>query len=174
MLSSDNGLCGITEERKNAIDRLIPQLLSIANAIDNKPKIIFYEGIEGIKDVYRDTLKYPNQEILGWVSEEAVSLLGKEFGSYYISKRIEKKIWLKAIGSNTSGLQIFKDRDLKELRKIKLVDAQKYPIKVEINLYGSNKIGIMAFKEKIGLIIESPKIYETLKSVFEMYWDILP
>jgi len=28
----------------------------------------------------------------------------------------------------------------------------------------------MAYKEQIGLIIESEKIYNTLKSIFEMNW----
>jgi len=37
---------------------------------------------------------------------------------------------------------------------------------VSINLYGKNKIGVMFFEEGIGLIIESEKIFITLKSLF--------
>jgi hypothetical protein len=37
-------------------------------------------------------------------------------------------------------------------------------------LYGKNKIGIVSFEEKIGLIVESEKIYGTLKSIFEINW----
>jgi hypothetical protein len=44
---------------------------------------------------------------------------------------------------------------------------------VEINLYGKRLIGIMAFEEEIGLIIESEKIYNTLKSIFEINWKAL-
>lgn len=161
------------EERKKAIERIIPQLLSITNLIDKKPKITFYEGLEGIKDVYRDTLKYPDQEMLAWVSQDAFHSLDKEFIDYYIPKRVEKKIWVRVIAPDTPEIMDYKNRETKELRKTKLIDAQKYPIEVEIDLYGKNKIGIMAFKEKIGLIIESQKIFNTLKSIFEMYWDTL-
>jgi len=38
---------------------------------------------------------------------------------------------------------------------------------------GGRNIGIMSFGEQIGLIIESKKIYNTLKSVFEMNWKTL-
>lgn len=162
------------EERKKAIEKIIPQLLSITNLIDKKPKITFYEGLEGIKEVYRDTLKYPDQEMLAWVSQDAFHILDKNFVSYYIPKRVKKKIWVRVIAPDTPEIVDYKKREEKELRKTKLVDAQKYPIEVEIDLYGSNKIGVMAFKEKIGLIIESQKIFNTLKSIFEMHWDVLP
>ncbi|OGF20384.1 hypothetical protein A2Y83_03475 [Candidatus Falkowbacteria bacterium RBG_13_39_14] len=46
-------------------------------------------------------------------------------------------------------------------------------IKASVNLYGKNQISIVAFEEKIGLIIESEKIYITLKSVFEINWEAL-
>lgn len=162
------------EERKKAIDRIVPQLLSITNLMDKKPKIIFYEGLAGIKDVYRDTLKYPNQEMLAWVSQDVFDILGDEFINYYIPKRIENKIWVRVIAPDNSEIKDYKNREISELRKTKLISSEKYPIEVEIDLYSKNKIGIMAFKEKIGLIIESEKIHKTLKSIFEMYWDVLP
>lgn len=162
------------EERKKAIDRIVPQLLSITNLIDKKPKIIFYEGLEGIKDVYRDTLQYPDQEMLAWVSQDAFSILDEEFIRYYIPKRIEKKIWVRVIAPDTPEIKDYKNRETSELRKTKLINSEKYPIEVEIDLYGKNKIGVMAFKEKVGLIMESQKMYNTLKSIFEMYWDMLP
>lgn len=163
------------EERKKAIDRIVPQLLSITNLIDKKPKITFYEGLEGIKDVYRDTLKYPDQELLAWLSnEEAAKTFDKEFvDEYYVPKRVSKKIWVRAMGQNTPAMQQYKAIDEKSLRQTKLISHNQFAIEVEINLYGKNKIGVMAFDEKIGLIIESQKIYNTLKSIFEVYWQML-
>lgn len=34
-------------------------------------------------------------------------------------------------------------------------------------------VGIMSFKDGLGLIIESEEIYKTLKSIFEMNWLML-
>ena len=162
---------GILEEKKNTLKRIMPELLSITNLIDKKPKIKYYEGTEGIKDVYRDTLTYSGQELLAWVSEEAITAFDEDFlNDYYLPTRINKKIWVRAIAPDKEYMQKFKGLDEKFLRKTKLIPENEYSLDVEINLYGKNKIGIMSFKEGFALIIESKKIYTTLKSVFEMNW----
>lgn len=158
------------EERKMTLEKAIPELLAIANFLDKKPKITFYEGIEGIKDVYLDTLRYPEKEMLAWVSEEAFHALDQIFMDYYITRRVEKRIWVRVIAPDTGETRAYKNKEAQVLRKTKLIDADKFPIKVEIDLYGTNRIGIMAFEEKIGLIIESEKIYITLRSIFEAHW----
>lgn len=162
------------EEKKKTLQSVLPELLSIANNLDKKPKIRFYEGLEGIKDVYRDTLNYPDQELLAWVSEDAVKSFDEKFlNEYYLQKRLEKKIWVRAIAPDREYMHKYKGLDEKSLRKTKLASVENFPLEVEINLYGKDKIGIMSFGEKIGLIIESRKIYTTLKSIFEMNWQML-
>jgi len=157
-----------------AIDDAIPQLLAIANFIDKKPKVTFYEGVEGIKDIFRDTLNYPNKEMLAWVPKTAFDILGKEFTGYYMQERIKKAQMARVIAPNNQTMQAYRDDDEKSLRKTRLIDEERYPLAIEINLYGDKKTGIMSFEERMGLIIESPKIFVTLKSIFEMHWDILP
>lgn len=161
------------EEKKHTLRRILPELLSIANTLDKKPRIRFFEGEEGIKEVYKDTLNYPDQELLAWLSNEttAGSFDRKFFDDYYVPRRVSKKIWVRAIAQNTPILQQYKSIDEKSLRKTKLISSALFPIEVEINLYGKNKIAIMSFSEKIGLIVESQKIFTTLKSIFEMNWN---
>lgn len=166
---------GKLEEKKFLLKKMLPELLSLANTLDHKPKIRFYEGIEGIKELYRDTLNYPDQELLAWISEEAVEAFDEKFLSdYYLPRRTDKKIWVRAIAPDLPYMRKYQDQDIPSLRKTKLVDAEKFPFHVEINLYGKNKIGIMSFSEKISLIIESEKIFSTLKSIFELQWLMLP
>lgn len=163
------------EEKKHILRRILPELLSIANMLDKKPKIRFYEGIEGIKDVYKDAFNYPEQELLAWVSEEAVDSFDIDFlNNYYLPKRVERKIWVRAIAMDSPMVRKYKELDEKSLRRTKLIKENNFPLEVEINLYGKNKIAMMSFEEKIGLIIESQKIYTTLKSIFEMNWKMLP
>jgi len=57
-------LGNILEEKVNAFDNLLPELLAMSNLIDRKPKIRFFEGVEGLKNIYKDTLNYPDSEIL--------------------------------------------------------------------------------------------------------------
>jgi HTH-type transcriptional regulator, sugar sensing transcriptional regulator len=161
------------EEKKHTLRRILPELLSLANKLEKKPKIRFFEGEEGIKEVYKDTLNYSDQELLAWLSNEtaADSFDRKFFDNYYVPRRVSKKIWVRAIAQSTPILQQYKSMDEKSLRRTKLISTDNFSIEVEINLYGKNKIAIMSFSEKIGLIIESQKIFTTLKSVFEMNWN---
>lgn len=162
------------EEKKTVLNNILPQLLSIANFIDKKPDIRFFEGIEGIKNIYRDTLNYPGQEILMWGSTDVFKYFDEDFmWNYYLQRRIEKKIWMRAIGQDLEVVRKIKSDDNQSLRQTRLHNFKEFPFDVEINLYGKSKIGIMAFKEQFGLIVESEKIYNTLKSIFELNWKML-
>lgn len=162
------------QEMGHTVRRILPQLLTIANAMDSKPKVQFFEGHEGIKEAYKDTLHYPDGELLAWVSQDAIEAFDEEFlNDYYLPKRVAKKIWVRAIAPDVEEMLGYKEIDQKSLRKTRLADAEIFPLRVEINLYGKNKIAVMSFGEKFGMIIESQKIFETLKSIFEMNWKAL-
>lgn len=162
------------EEKRHVLKRMLPELLSMANTLDAKPKVQFFEGFEGIKEVYKDTLHFPDQELLAWVSNEAIGVFDSDFlNNHYLPKRVVKKIWVRAIAPDVQEMQGYKEIDENSLRKTRLTDAQAFPLKIEINLYGKNKIAVMSFEEKFGMIIESQKFFETLKSIFEMNWRAL-
>lgn len=161
------------DEKLKILDGIMPEMMTIANAVEKKPKIRFFEGLNGIKEIYNDTLRYPDQEILAWEAEEAFLYFEKEYIDWYIQKRAGKKIWIRAITPDKGKIRELKDLDSKYLRNTRLITAEKFPFDIEINLYGKSKMGIMAFSEKMGLIIESPIIYKTLKSIFEFSWENL-
>lgn len=162
------------DEKKHILSNILPQLLSVANLIDKKPTIRYFEGIEGIKDVFRDTLNYPKQETLAWVSDEAVEHFDINWlWNFYVVKRVENKIWQRAISPDVSYLHNVKTFDQAHLRQTRLVSPKDFHFEVEINLYGNDRIGIMSYREQFGLIIESKKIYTTLKSIFEAHWKSL-
>ncbi len=162
------------DEKKHILANILPQLLSVANFIDKKPKIRYFEGEEGIKEVYRDTLNYPKQETLAWISDEAIDHFDVQWlWDFYVVKRVELKIWQRAISPEVTYMKNVQTFDQKHLRQTRFVSPEKFPFQVEINLYGGANIGIMSFQEKIGLVIESKKIYTTLKSIFEAHWNSL-
>lgn len=161
------------EDKKSAILKALPELLSITNLLDKKPDIRYFEGREGIKEVYMDNLRYPEQEICAWFSESFLEFDEKFFYDKYIPERIKKKIFARVILPENKITRGIKEDDEKYLRKTKLVPQEKFNLKIEISLYGTNKIGIMSYDDGIGLIIQSQKIYEALKYIFEFMWNAL-
>ena len=162
------------EERKQIINNLMPELLSISNLIDKKPKIKFFEGEEGLKEIYYDTLNYPDKPLWAWVTSDVWQILDENFRESYLRDRVKKGIWAYVIAPNDKILiNDYKKFDNKYLRITRIENNPTFSIEVEIDLYGGNKIGIMAFKEKIGIIIESQKLFDTLKSIFDVSWNNL-
>lgn len=162
------------DENRRNLEYAMPELLSVANNIVTKPKVRYFEGIDGIKEVYRDTLRYPDQKICAWVSQSMITGFDEEFiTDYYIPKRLEKKIWAEVIASDTAVGKDFKSKDIKTLRKTRLLDESEFPLSIEISLYGKNKIGFMSIEDKLGLIVESKPISDTLKSIFKAQWESL-
>jgi HTH-type transcriptional regulator, sugar sensing transcriptional regulator len=162
------------EYQKKNLEEMMPELLSIANFIDRKPQIKYYEGEQGIKEIYEDSLTFKNSEILAWVNSEAIANFKIEYlKNYYLPQRLKNKIWVRAIAPATEEMKNYQSRDLKSLRKTKLIKNKDISFNTEIMIYGPDKVSIVDFKEKIGLIIGNSQIYETFKKIFESYWEVI-
>ncbi|EKE25394.1 MAG: Transcriptional regulator, TrmB [uncultured bacterium] len=163
------------KNKERLFAEILPQLQSINNVRGSKPKIRFYEGKEGIKEVYEDTLKYENKEILGFASYDVVSLIGKEWAHEYLQKRIKKGIYGKGIIPGSEPMmKDFISKDQEQRRSTKVIDPKKYPFSIEINIYGHQSVALMSAKEEIAVIIEGAEIHNTMKLIFELIWDLLP
>jgi sugar-specific transcriptional regulator TrmB len=161
-------------EKKKAIDKIMPDLLSFANLIDKKPKIRYFEGKRACIEVLEDTLKYPKSEILAWFGEKYLAHYDDYFLTKYIPKRLEKRIWVRSIFPDNPQMRELIKFDQQQLRQSKFISSLKFKMGVEINMYGNDKVGIIAYDEDIAVIIESRKIYEAQKSIFEIMWEMLP
>lgn len=160
------------EEKLNVFSRLLPELRSLYNYKVSKPKLRFYEGKAGIKEVYKDTLCYKG-EILAFASETLLRALGKEFSDEYIKKRIEAGIPVRAIMPSSDLMhKNYVRENLSQLRTIKLIDEKKYNFPIEINIY-ANRVALMSFRDELGLIIESDEMSKMLRMMFDYFWKTL-
>src|SRR4030042_277798 len=150
------------QNKERLVDEILPQLASIYNVKGIKPKIRFYEGKEGLREVYADTLKHSG-ELLSFASEDVLMVLGKDWAESYLKQRVKKGIHARAIMPKTAGIAEYALRDIEQLRMSKLIDPQKYPFSIEINIYGHQKVALMSSKELTGVIIEGMEINNTMK-----------
>ncbi|EKD24400.1 MAG: transcriptional regulator, TrmB [uncultured bacterium] len=163
------------EAKKQSIEEAMPELLSLMNLLDKKPKIKYFEGLEGVKEVFEDTLQYPDQEILTLFPYPYINLSEDYFEGYYLPERVKRKIWARAIVPDTAANREFsKHQRENAITTTKFVSDAAFKIfDIEIKIYGDNKVGIISYKEDLGLIIESKKIYDGLKAIFETMWNLL-
>ncbi len=162
------------KNKERLFSEILPELQSIHNSKAQKPKIRYYEGKAGLKDVYEDTL-IGGSEILIFGSYDVVNALGADWAEDYLKKRVAKKISAKAILPGSDNLiKEYISKDKEQLRASKLISPKKYPFSIEINIYAKNKLALISSKEEIALIIEGAEIHKTLRLMFELIWDLLP
>lgn len=168
LASEPENLEQILEEKRKKLENLIPALKSLVNTTGEKPIIKYYEGSEGVKEVYRDTLKYQG-ELVAFVTENIISKLGQDFADEYKEKRVKAKITVRVIGPDTEEIIEYKKTDQKDLKETRLVSKEEFPFSIEMNVYG-NKLAFMSFSESLGLIIESNEIAKNMRFLFELAW----
>lgn len=162
---------GIENELKK-FELILPQLLSIHNIQPQKPKLQYYEGKNGLREIYEDTLRYKG-EILAFTSDNIIDTLGEDFTIKYVERRAKRHISMKAIVPNTEKFKRnFIEKNFEQYRLTKLVDPQKLSFPIEINIY-SNKVALLSFHDELGLIIESKGITSMMKMIFEYFWNTL-
>jgi sugar-specific transcriptional regulator TrmB len=161
------------DAKKNKIEKALPELTSLMALFDKKPHIKYYEGEAGIKEIYADTLKYPDHKILSWVNSEALTNFKIDYLRHeYLPSRIKKRIPVFAIAPDTPEMRAYQKRDGTSLRTTKIL-KQKASFNVEIMIYGKDKIAIMDFVESFALQIQNAHIHHTLKTIFENFWEVL-
>ncbi|MFZ2150002.1 MAG: helix-turn-helix domain-containing protein [Minisyncoccia bacterium] len=152
---------------KQAESILIPQLKARHN-LGNRPKVMFYEGREGLEKVYEDTLT-SKETIRVYANLEPMNAGLPGYFPEYFKRRTRLGIGVRAIGPRTEANIELVKRDAEEKRETALVPKDKYDFSPEINIY-DNKVMIASWKEKLGIIIESHEITDAMKKVFELAW----
>ena len=165
----------IVEEKMSRTQDLIPHLLSLTNTLTFKPKIRFFEGIEGIKAMFDDVLT-TKDEVLGYTNLSGLTDLFPDYFKQYCHKKVKNNIKTRYICPATNeGVDVIddfypKDYD-RNLLEMLMVNQKHFNFHNEIAIYG-NKVAIISLNkdELIGLLMESETIAQSMKSVFDLAW----
>ncbi len=148
-------------------EEIVPEL-TIMHTIKNRPKIVFYEGNEGLRHVYEDTLS-SSETILAYATVDDMYTNIPNLFPEYFRRRAAKNIFARAIVPKTPMGIERKNHDGEEMRETALIPPDKYYFSPEINIY-DNKVMIASWREKLGIIIESEEIADAMKKIYELAW----
>ena len=158
-----------TQRHTDMLKITLPKLKRIKTGLKH-PQVQYFEGIEGIKAIYADTLT-SKTEILNYANSREIRNFWPEYDSEYVGKRVKKKIHLKGIAPEDEYGKRVHAADKTNHREIRLVEAAKFDFTNEINIY-DNKVAIVSLRgELIGMIIESEEIANTQRAIFQMAWE---
>jgi HTH-type transcriptional regulator, sugar sensing transcriptional regulator len=163
-------LAQLIESKNKILNNLMPHLQGLSNINRKKPIIQYFEGEEGMINLYTKTLDAKNELLCFGNEKHFYDLVLKKYLPDYRLKRKEKAIKAKIIIPDTKRGRDTKKTDKQGFRETKLVDPKKYALNVYFLLYNDSTI-IISPDDLIGLFIESKDITNTLKSFHRMLWD---
>ncbi len=169
----------LAHDRVEKVEQLLPDFEALYASLTNKPKILYFEGIDGVVSIYEDMITNQRKyEMLAFsnASEIANVLPNKFFENFRHSKE--------QIGITTRGIipdtdkdkeyvpHYFKGYKKEVVPKVKFVPAKGFSFKGEITIYGNNKVAIVNLNKEhlTGLIIEDETIHNMMRMIFELSW----
>ncbi|MDH5597182.1 MAG: hypothetical protein OEY44_03695 [Candidatus Peregrinibacteria bacterium] len=157
------------DDKINQLNSVMVELESRYRPESTKPKVTFYEGDDGLRRVYEDSLK-SNETIRSFASFDGMHGALPDYFRNYYKRRVQNKINIRSIHPDTPLAREKTRNDKKEGRLSHLVPSKKYNFSPEIQFY-DGKVIITSWKEKLGILIESPEIYEAMSVAFELAWQ---
>jgi sugar-specific transcriptional regulator TrmB len=156
---------GIYEEAKQDIVKFFSQVE------DNswKPDVTYYEGADGIRDIYEDMLE-TGEDIYCWTDLTQIYDVLGDYAETFAKRRVEKgmKTYTIKPKKNVPNNPFANDPTRKD-REMKLL--ADFPIDGEIRIYG-DKVAIIQLNSDrpVGFIFEGRWIRDLFESVFQSAW----
>ncbi len=154
-----------TEEQLQVAKEFLPELKAM-HTVQDRAHVRFYEGIEGLKEVYEDTLTSKEPIVAYAAYEDMHATLGSYFPKYY-ERRAKKGISIRGIVPSTPASSERAAQNTEEKREIAIIPKELFDITPDIEIY-DNKMVIASWRDKLGIIIESAEVAHAMKKVFEL------
>lgn len=136
-----------------------------------KPGVLYYEGHDGMKEIYEDIL-HTGETIYAWTNLSHSYFSLDDYMKEFVSRRVEKGIRIMAIRS-VHGPEIPEEmQDESFLRDVAVTTAN--PLNGEVRIYG-DKVAVMTFddKEPVGFVFQGQLITGVFKRLFQDYWRLI-
>lgn len=157
-------------KKEEIFGKLLPELKSIFNFAENKPKVTYYEGKEGVKTIQADFLKTPDKIARAIFFYDILpSVFTPKEMKEYAQKRIKAGIRIKSIA-------VIKDRKIDISPADENVDRgyisfHKFPMESDITIY-HDKIALVSLSQLFGIVIENKELAATMRSFFDLALSI--
>lgn len=160
------------KERASALENILPGLGNLYLSASERPRVRFFEGVDGLKTIQDEFLKSRAAEIKSFVNVDDVIAIFPTHPKEYAPKRVQKGIKSKLIYTSKNG-DILKESDEQMLRESKFISPEKFPFSGDLAMYLNNVAISVHHKKPFGVIIESEEITKSLGAVFDLLWEKL-
>jgi len=159
----------------NARKEALPELKALSRGRDYKVRARYYEGLEGIKEMYRQVYKLmPNKEYVGFYAHEKDAppeLINffKEINEKYRKLNIKRRVL------TVRDPAVMRKYLSKEMRKrynvvAKALPKDKYDSNISIEVF-KNYTQIFSHRHLQAVVIDNPDVARVMKQIFNLVWE---
>jgi len=160
----------IDDKAKKAHDAL-PLLLAMQNSLSTKPEVRFFEGVEGVKQVYELTLS-TGLTVYSFINSELIHPeIQKWVLEHFQQKKLERQFWAYNIVTASENVDLIMPEH--GWRKNKLISKEQYPFEMEIFTFG-DYVAFIHFRqteEPSAILIKSQAAADTFLSIHKLIWN---
>ena len=147
----------------------ISLIYSLYNLNLGKPGIRFAQGLEGIKEIFNETLK-SKTEIVGYGDVDGWLKHLEKYTKWYGKERLRRNIKERIIIPDTERARNFVSNYDKSVTEFKFVSHEKFKSSLEMNIFDDKVVYVTLREPFIALLIEDKSIADTQRSIFELGW----
>ncbi|MFA5413000.1 MAG: helix-turn-helix domain-containing protein [Patescibacteria group bacterium] len=154
------------KDKMRNLEEIIPHMNTLLANTEERPRVRFYEGKEGLRAVQEDFLRTHDKKIETIYSADYIrQVFTDDERKEYVEKRMEKGIKVRSIYTFEKGTLV--DKTATRCK----IPTSKFPLFCDIIMYGNN-VAITSLKGRLfGIIVESKEFADTMRSIFELSWE---
>lgn len=154
-------------QKERQLNTELPHMLDYFFAHSEQPSIRYFQGVDGLKQIFKDMLQ-TGQDIYLLRSPADNDALGKEFFDEFKKKRSLLGIHTYILAVDIPSATHDVEEDFRNKMHRTWLNPEVYTGSVEWNIY-DNKVALISYGQEImGIIIESPQIAESFRQVFQL------
>lgn len=170
------------ERRTQEVKETITSLSALYKSSEpERPNIRFFEGSEGIKEIFNEIITENPQKIYSTLTSQIIiNELAQDahFITEWSKERVSRGIHFQSLRNSPSDNKISKiedgiliGEDEKWLREIRYLPSEIIPENT-IVLWNKNVAILSTKKENYSLVIESKGYFDTMKQIFDYLWKL--
>jgi len=162
-----------------ALKEKLPEFMAIASKYDNKPKVQFFEGLEGLKSIYEWIILHGGDDMEkdeSYLTFTGTWDIDPAFQDYLVNVFAP---WRLKFPRKTKSIlaKNYKNRYIEYHTKqhdYLTIDDPIFDFSDEIVIYGKDKVAMAMYNsnEMCGLILTSKTLHDGLKSMFNLIWKL--
>ena len=171
--TSPTRLAKLQRDRLEQCERAIPELMSMFNLSQTKPRISYFEGVEQMRNIVREEPLCKKEVCYIWPGIDVIEMVG---GSAFMTEIDRQRI---AAGITVRTIR-FREKDVayatsshgpKFLRELRFAPSGLH-LTMGLGIYDSGKVSFFSSrKESFGILVESKELELLMRHLWGLYWD---